>query len=110
MFKLAIVISIVYIFDVSAYPYMHIPFVFLTLLYFGSLAEVYGIGRTVSYIRRKVNKSQTSVSISMSTDEEILGIKKSSTSRFTGRRRLGVIVLLAVAVCMIVIYVLTSIH
>ncbi|MGA2664268.1 MAG: hypothetical protein ABSF83_04925 [Nitrososphaerales archaeon] len=49
-----IVVSVVYVFDVSAFPFIHVPFVFLTALYLVSMAEVWGLSRLAGYLRRRL--------------------------------------------------------
>jgi len=46
-------ISAVYIFDVSTYPFIHVPFYLLTLLYFASTLEVYGMFRVARALSRR---------------------------------------------------------
>ena len=45
--------SVIYIFDVSAYPFTHIPFYFLTILYFASILEIYGMFRIGRWVLRR---------------------------------------------------------
>lgn len=45
--------SVIYVFDVSAYPFMHIPFYLLTILYLGSVIEIYGIFRLGRWVTRR---------------------------------------------------------
>jgi hypothetical protein len=51
---LEILVSAVYVFDVSAYPFVHVPFLLLTLLYFGSMLELYGLVQLVKFVRRRI--------------------------------------------------------
>lgn len=60
------IMSAVYIFDVSAYPFVHVPFYLLTLMYFGSILEIaglYGLGRYLSrrfpWLRRQHNAKRS---------------------------------------------------
>lgn len=48
------VISAVYVFDVSAYPFVHVPLLVLTILYLGSILELYGLVRMAGYVRRRI--------------------------------------------------------
>ena len=50
--------SAVYIFDVSTYPFIHVPFYLLTLLYFGSILEIYGVVRLARVISRRLSVSE----------------------------------------------------
>jgi hypothetical protein len=47
-------ISAVYVFDVSAFPFIHVPFYLLTLLYFASILEIYGMFRLARAVRRRL--------------------------------------------------------
>ena len=49
-----VVISVVYVFDVAAFPFIHVPLVFLTTLYLVSMAEVWGLSRLARYLRRRL--------------------------------------------------------
>ena len=53
-FTCAVLISVVYVFDVGAYPFVHVPFLLLTALYFGSLAEIYGLKGIIRWLRGKI--------------------------------------------------------
>lgn len=48
-------VSAVYVFDVSAYPFVHVPFYLLTLLYFGSILEIIGVVRMMRYVSRRLS-------------------------------------------------------
>jgi hypothetical protein len=50
------IISVVYIFDVSTYPFIHVPFYVLTLLYFASILEIYGIVRLTKFLSRRLSR------------------------------------------------------
>ncbi len=47
--------SAVYVFDVSAFPFIHVPFYLLTLLYFASILEIYGMFRLAKSVLRRLN-------------------------------------------------------
>jgi hypothetical protein len=49
-------VSAVYIFDVSTYPFIHVPFYMLTLLYFGSILEMYGLVRISRFVMRRLSR------------------------------------------------------
>jgi hypothetical protein len=51
--------SAVYIFDVSVYPFIHIPFYFLTLLYFASILEIYGMVRLTRFVWRRISRHES---------------------------------------------------
>lgn len=51
-------ISAVYVFDVSTYPFMHISFYLLTSLYFASILEVYGFFRIARSVARRIGRLQ----------------------------------------------------
>jgi hypothetical protein len=53
---LEVIMSLVYIFDVSSYPFIHVPFYLLTLLYVASILEIYGMVGFVRFISRKVSQ------------------------------------------------------
>ena len=66
--------SVVYVFDVSAYPFVHVPLYLLTALYLTSILEIYGmfrlgrwVGRGFARLRRRANElravSQVSTAI-----------------------------------------------
>ncbi len=57
LFALEALISVVYVFDVSAYPFVHVPFVFLTLLYFGSMVELFGLVRILRFMRLRLARA-----------------------------------------------------
>jgi hypothetical protein len=46
-------VSAVYVFDVSAYPFVHVPFILLTLLYLGSMLEILGFVQVARFLRRR---------------------------------------------------------
>jgi hypothetical protein len=50
------IMSVVYIFDVSTYPFIHVPFYALTLLYFASILEIYGLVRLGRYVARRLSR------------------------------------------------------
>ena len=47
-------VSVVYVFDVGAYPFVHIPIEYLTLLYFASMIELFGLFHFVRFVRRRL--------------------------------------------------------
>ena len=53
-----IFVSAVYVFDVSTYPFIHVSFYLLTLLYFASILEVYGLFRVARSISRRLERFQ----------------------------------------------------
>ena len=50
-------ISVLYVFDASASPILHIPLSFLTLLYMTSIVELYGFFRLIAYARRRLTRA-----------------------------------------------------
>lgn len=61
---LQVFISAVYIFDVSAYPFVHVPLYVLTALYFGSVLEMYGLSRLVKFLSRRFSGLRRSSNLS----------------------------------------------
>ena len=54
LFFFQAVVSAVYVVDAGAAPIMHIPLLFLTALYFASIAELWGLSKVVSWVRRGI--------------------------------------------------------
>jgi hypothetical protein len=54
LLKIQIVMSVIYIIDVSAYPLIHVPFYFLTLLYLASMIEILGFAKLGKYVAKKL--------------------------------------------------------
>jgi len=52
------IISVVYIFDVSTYPIIHVSFYFLTMLYFVSMMEMYGFVRLVKFVSKRLARRE----------------------------------------------------
>ncbi len=50
---LEVFISVIYVFDVSTYPFIHIPLYALTLLYLASMLEILGLTRLVRFLSRR---------------------------------------------------------
>ena len=50
------IISVVYIFDVSTYPFIHVPFYVLTLLYFASILEIVGMVKLTRYVSKRLSR------------------------------------------------------
>jgi hypothetical protein len=50
------IMSVVYVFDVSTYPFIHVPFYALTLLYFASILEIYGVVRLSRFASRRLSR------------------------------------------------------
>jgi hypothetical protein len=51
---LVAIVSVVYVFDVAAYPFIHIPLYVLTALYFFAVLEMYGLVRAGRALKRKL--------------------------------------------------------
>jgi len=50
------IISVVYVFDVSTYPFIHVPFYVLTLLYFASILEIIGMVRLTRFVSKRLSR------------------------------------------------------
>lgn len=58
-FICAVAMSFVYVFDVSTYPFIHIPFYILTLLYFASIAELFGVTKLTGFVRTRLRNRKS---------------------------------------------------
>lgn len=56
-------VSALYVFDASASPLLHIPLPYLTLIYAGSMIEVFGLFKVVRYVRTRFSRSSPAMGI-----------------------------------------------